>query len=592
MSIRFLKADNTVGVVRSPTELFDPRLNDNFPSAYLFRPWRQVLNLFNQFYCQENVENYEFAKIFLIGGSALTEEEHALLAPALATIPAEQRWLIATLHRRNRIGHPDCRITLYDLSYVNSRGAYVAYDTTQKNIPELTAEAFRRAFDEVHLNFKTNIFNRVSEETVWKSTYFYVTNSAISYYHHYFEGNKIFQLNGSGPIGPRKVLQKITEEEATLRLEYRDNDRDFRLNVVQTVSRFNRRPLHVMHNYSANALDILPWPNMEKKEKDPVLVGVELELCTDYTVQELIDPADEPFFFCKQDGSITGIKQYKYECVTAPSSFKYLKRQYALWFNKLDYSKFDTTTDTNNGLHVHVGRDHFEDNTHIRNFCWFFNNPANTEFLLYISERTRDSLNRWAPVYSFPMSYTRTKAFKDVYRILGQGFRGITNFKGGWDLAKTIEVRMFKGVVSYAAIVKNLEFVEAVFNFTKGLTSYRQMTLKGFLDWLKKTNANQYCLLKEFIKQKGDMKKLLLEADIKDWIFNEQQPEKIVRLLQRAPFKVTQDHISVLNKGKKRTYVMDKTTGEISISYHNRSKLHVFDKSFAERYLRNSTKAA
>ena len=32
-------------------------------------------------------------------------------------------------------------------------------------------------------------------------------------------------------------------------------------------------------------------------------------------------------------------------------------------------------------MHVHIGRDHFEDNNHIRNFCWFFNNPANTEFL-------------------------------------------------------------------------------------------------------------------------------------------------------------------------------------------------------------------
>lgn len=368
-------------------------------------------------------------------------------------------------------------------------------------------------------------------------------------------------------------------------------DGTVKLKTNRVVTSNNRKPLYNVLSYTTDALSILPYPNMEKKEKSPVLVGVELEVSTDYYVQELVDAAEDPFFLAKSDSSISGSKRNRMELVTAPSSFKYLKRQYALWFNKLDYDKFDCTVDTSNGMHVHVGREHFEDNHHIRNFCWFFNNPANTDFLVQISERTKENLMKWSPTYMWH-NISRTRAFRDVNNYV-VNMRGITNLKGGWENGKTVEVRMFKGIVSYAAICKNLEFVEAVFHFTKGLTSYRDLTLRGFFKWLDVQSRNRFILLRKFIDQEVCVDKLLLHADVKDLVFTETDPVRIAQKLMKAPFKVTNEHITILNrKAKKRTYTLNRETGEISVTRYNIAKLASLDKSFAERYTRHIDKTA
>lgn len=351
---------------------------------------------------------------------------------------------------------------------------------------------------------------------------------------------------------------------------------------------FDRNPLYDRLPYSANPMNYIPYPNLLEKEKDPVLLGVELELSTEYSWRQLVDAAEDPFFILKQDGSITGSKPNLAELVTAPSSFKYLKRQFALWFDKLDYNKFDTTTNTGNGMHVHVGKEHFEDRIHMRNFCWFLNNPANQDFNVLISERgTYQIMSRYSPICSFYGCSTKMRAYRRVLELVGNGFRGISNFKGGINRSDTIEVRMFKGIVSYASIVKNLEYVESLFYFTRSLSSYRELSLKHYLEFLNKTPKNRFTVLKEFLEvEKVALKKLLPAAEVKDIIFNVEGPHKILELIHKSGLKVTKEHLAFLNKRKRtKTFALDPKTGQLMIIGGVGSKLVHLDKAIANRYL-------
>jgi len=68
----------------------------------------------------------------------------------------------------------------------------------------------------------------------------------------------------------------------------------------------------------------------------------------------------------------------------------------------------------------------------------------------------------------------------------------------------TIEFRMFKGVIEPLLFHKNLEFVQAIFNFTKD-HSKKEMYKKYFLAYLIK-HKNQYSCLMEYLKSKLDIK--------------------------------------------------------------------------------------
>lgn len=593
MSIRFplsLSAPNTT-ILPTVSDLFDPRLHTCYFSESSPLSVEQYISILNILMSKENLSQYENFKILMFSRTP-TEEEHNTFLEITNFIPDDRRWLLALMGLSGHLYSDEARLYFHVPRRPSLDGLYLTF--SQEAFPEstLNISEFENFFNEAYLKW-TTVFDRHGYDKKIVYHTFNTPHRVIGQLLSFISGISFFNDTSTEiPYSATGLLQELQNNpEATLKTTYNERNARFNFTIKFPINRTSRRQLYTIRSYSTNPMDYLTYPNMEKKEKDPVLVGVELEVSTDYTMQQLVDACNEPFFIGKEDSSISRTRATAVELVTAPCSFKYLKRQYALWFNNLDYAKFDVTTETNNGMHVHVGREHFEDNYHIRNFCWFFNNPANSNFMVYISERgTFEAMQRYSPIYQFPTSTSRTRAFKDIYRIIGQGHRGITNFKGGWANATTVEVRMFRGIVSYAAIVKNLEFVESVFYFSKSLTSYRQLSLSGYLKWLKNTPVNKYTLLKKFIEQ-GDIDKMLLAAEIRDIIFNETNEEKIVSLLKHSGIRITNAHIQYLNRGKKRTFVLNKETNEIEIIYNNRSKLEPFNRSFAERYLRNTNAA-
>lgn len=226
--------------------------------------------------------------------------------------------------------------------------------------------------------------------------------------------------------------------------------------------------------------------------------GVELELSCDHEPQYLIDTQEEPFFILKSDVSISGSGQYAYEAVTLPMDYRSQRIKWGKWFASIwdketeSYKGFDYSRDTTNGMHVHVGVDSFKAKSHAEKFLWFFIDPVNHDFMLHVSER--GELDNYC---AFPQTFSssRKNDYRNVRNIVLENGRSAVCITG----KNTYEIRLFKGLVSYATVLKNLELVDAVYYFTEQ-ASYAKMTATGFLEWLCKTPKNKYKMLKKFLQ--------------------------------------------------------------------------------------------
>jgi hypothetical protein len=314
----------------------------------------------------------------------------------------------------------------------------------------------------------------------------------------------------------------------------------------------DRRGLEQILNYSANVLEYLPYTIKGPKEPASTLYGVELEACSDYSPKEIIAAQKDLFFILKQDSSITGSKVQRYEMVTVPASLRAHKRLWAEFFEKVDYRQFDTTKETGNGMHVHIDRKAFS-KAHLNRFTWFIINPANKDFLFTVSERpTKRNLDEWANTPSTSAYSKKARAAICAVALNGR-MRGAVHFKAN----KTVEIRIFKGIVSYATVVKNLEFVDSVVEFTR-VTNLSQVTLKNYFSWLSAQPSNKYTVLRTFFTEAKAEQHLPL-AELTEYVWNADDEELVTEKLNRAPFKVTPEHITSLNKKKKkRTFVLKK----------------------------------
>jgi hypothetical protein len=260
-------------------------------------------------------------------------------------------------------------------------------------------------------------------------------------------------------------------------------------------------------NYSADvpSLTGISERRTEKDNKDTPLYGVELELTTNSSIFDVVSAFGEVFGVCKADSSIRGSKRNKAELVTVPATLRYHRKMWTQWF-KQDMTQYDQSLDTNNGMHIHIGRKAFYLNdelnhNHLLRFSYFFNNIANRWFIVKCSERSDYEIQGYCNFA--PIAYEKTKG-KQITRAVKSAatskMYAVNHTKN-----HTIEVRIFKGVVSFASVMKNLELVDAVLNYTRDC-SFRQCNVYGLMNWLeKRTSPSQYRALKMYLKRNISM---------------------------------------------------------------------------------------
>lgn len=466
----------------------------------------------------------------------------------------------------------ECVVTIYDSSFNTievaiqklkelSTRTFEKLESTYRNYKWTTTSFVSRQFE---------FFNLFSAYTL-NGKYCKVTNPTNQFLTIY-NADKIYDI----------MLRNnfIPENGYTFKVNL--SARSINVTFTETINETNRQSLYREFNYTTSVPNILKGKKKKDKEGTPIYIGMELEVSTEYTHKELIDFQKELFFICKHDGSITGSKPVKTELVTRIGSIKWIKEQWAHFFNSVDYRKFDTSINTNNGMHVHIDRECFDDDFHVRNFAWMINNPANTPFIIAISER--GGPNEYCRFTSIE-GIKKTKSFKDIVTFCTQ-IRGAVNFKGGFN-SKTVELRIFKGIVSFASIMKNLEFLESMFEFSRSLRSYRKLNLQSYFEYVFKTPTNKYFALKRFLEE-INYQDYIVTAQIKELVSNETDPERIIKLLNNSDIELTNEHITMLNKGKKRLYILK--DGKVKLIDYN-SKLANLDKDLANRFFKTAKKA-
>jgi hypothetical protein len=354
----------------------------------------------------------------------------------------------------------------------------------------------------------------------------------------------------------------------------------------------DRRMLHRLQSYSTKASQLISGHLRSANELSDNLYGVELEVSSNLSIPNIVDAPEKTYCFVKQDSSISGSQRNMYEIVSIPATIKVHILSWAQIFSKVGYTNFDVTKNTTNGMHIHIDMNAYNNNSgspdqlHLKHFCWFLINPVNLKFQVEVSERgTAESMEKYA---KFPKFYHTTlpSCFKNSLDYTAHPFRGIVHFKQERDTSRfvTLEVRMFKGIPSLGNIVKNLEYVDSVFDFTRK-TCFQSNTLSNYLTYLDSTPKNKYTTLKEFLNRIGQQE-IKDGAALSQLLWGQSDPEKIIHILNKNKVDVTQNNLPILNgliPGVK--FGLNKQ-GKVTVVESNRSRLYDLDLPLQQRFTR------
>lgn len=586
-----------------PTDYFNPTINDEFHESIPSYVQRGTLTVSTAMTIAQNLlcdESLEDVLLYIAQHNCAGRSTAILniLRAIYKELPEDKKWLLFYV-KLTYDGETERNIFAYRVSF---RYPYrVSYNESSCDMATVSAplytahnldlefdvlsdrlEPFRQALPQT-LETATRYFNEHSGSVIsWTDS---IAPSLVGLTYRYAVGASLFYPDGDQYNFP---VHFDWASPAAIRNYIRDGI-GITLNLNNSATKItfsarhkpgDRRIIERVLNYSANVFDYLPYTIKGPKEPAAVLYGVELEANGDYTPKELITAQKDLFFIMKQDGSVWGSKSQNYELVTVPASLKAHKRLWAEFFEKVDYQMFDTSKDTGNGMHVHIDRKAFKTG-HLNRFTWFITNPANEDFILAISERpNKRNLEEWARMPEHSRLPTKLKAAQQA-SLTNLGIRGAVHYKRD----KTVEVRLFKGIVSYATVVKNLEFVDSVFHYTQQ-TALSQLSLKHYLAWLQRTPKNKYQMLKAFLSE-VKLPDLVASSEVVELIWTEKAEHTVAEKLNKAPFKLTNAHITYLNKKRrKRTFILK--DGTVKCIASSGGLLAKLDKSVQQKQTRGA----
>ena len=224
-------------------------------------------------------------------------------------------------------------------------------------------------------------------------------------------------------------------------------------------------------------------------------LGIELECeartnCPGNIIVNQVLQAIPDFVMCKSDGSLhNGM-----EIVSRPATYACHKD--GTWeplFQENDGpAKYLRAwrTDTA-GCHVHISRAAFTP-IQMAKFLIFINSSENGIFIEKFAGREGERWAKRSPKKAMDI-VKATKKYEAV------------NFSTS---APTLEVRIFRGNISRAGVYRNLEFVQALYAFTR-VTSMRELSYINWCEWLSdKVNRKLYpylhnwCVFNDYIRGK------------------------------------------------------------------------------------------
>lgn len=213
----------------------------------------------------------------------------------------------------------------------------------------------------------------------------------------------------------------------------------------------------------------------------PRYYGVELEVNGSRGASEQVTSRmGEDHVYCKADGSLSS----GFEIVTHPHSFK---AQRELWegYFKAPVRELRSYESGECGCHVHITRAALTE-AQIRRMVVFLNAPENLGFVTLVGQRRG---NGYCAFKVWKSKVGAAGYSDDRYEALN-----LTN-------DKTVEVRIFRGSYRLDRVLKNLDFCDALVEYT-ATCGYQDLTVAKFYAWLS-VRRKTYKYLWSYLTERG-----------------------------------------------------------------------------------------
>ena len=141
------------------------------------------------------------------------------------------------------------------------------------------------------------------------------------------------------------------------------------------------------------------------------------------------------------------------------------------------------------GLHVHISREGFKDYEHLARFCqaWY----VDKEFTRYVAQRDFGQYREWNTMISSDKEYFKKFLCGDMYKTWSRSARyNIVNLNN----EQTVEIRIFKGILSIEFVSYAIELCELIKNYT---AEHEQIKRMEMIKYIIKNSTRK---LKEFVK--------------------------------------------------------------------------------------------
>lgn len=289
----------------------------------------------------------------------------------------------------------------------------------------------------------------------------------------------------------------VCEHCATTRFVYCDihdiyEDRTTRRNCLDNlVGNYNSNPKLKFHSFGPFGERIKEAPT-----DGQIYMGMELETeCVDigtmrdnnyYEGAKLLLKSHKQHLWLKRDGSLhDGI-----EICTHPMTLEYFRSINWDVFEALFDYKFQAWNQTRCGMHIHVGRSAFKNDSHLWKFC---------QMIVANPEKSQKFAGRPANSYCV-MDGMKKKASRHVAKkpVESPHHYDAVNLSN----PNTVEVRIFRSTLKIRRILANWEFLDAVVRYTEKITipqirSEDALKWKVFRKWLE--GQSQYEELLSFV---------------------------------------------------------------------------------------------
>lgn len=233
----------------------------------------------------------------------------------------------------------------------------------------------------------------------------------------------------------------------------------------------------VIHDYSYSPRFKYNRTGFDKREQ--LYYGIELEV-EDTTEGDKLRAGVgllPDYTYAKRDSSIA----CGFEIVTHPATYNWWLSQTTEWNNVLKqlgnegFRSFNTDTC---GMHIHLSKDAFSW-LHLYKFMYFVYNPHNYNIIHTISQRNKRDLAMWA----------NTENNKDMlYRkAIDRSNPYGRHTAVGMSHLNTVELRIFKGTLAPIMFWKNMEFTQALYEFSRDY-SVRDMIWERLFDYIRCNN--------------------------------------------------------------------------------------------------------